>query len=67
MARFAAFAFQSLNNASPLSDGIHISTGKVPFPNFVAGNFAGVSPTNPLTDLGNSRCGIRVSDARITT
>jgi len=67
VARFAAFAFQSLNNASPLSDGIHISTGKVPFPNFVAGNFAGVSPTTPLTDLGNSRCAIRVSDARITT
>jgi hypothetical protein len=55
------------NNASPLSDGIHISTGKVPFPNFVAGNFVGFSPLNPITDLGNSLCGIRVSDARITT
>lgn len=55
------------NNASPLSDGINIGTGKVPFPNFVAGNFVGFSPTNPLTDLGNSRCGIRVADARITT
>lgn len=55
------------NNASPLSDGIHIATGKVPFPNFVAGNFVGFSPLNPVTDLGNSLCGIRVADARITT
>lgn len=55
------------NNASPLSDGIHISTGKVPFPNFVAGNFVGFSPLNPVTDLGNSALGIRVADARITT
>ncbi len=55
------------NNASPLSDGIHIATGKVPFPNFVAGNFVGVSPLNPVTDLGNSLCGIRIADARVTT
>ena len=55
------------NNASPLSDGIHISTGKVPFPNFVAGNFVGFSPLNPVTDLGNAQSGIRVADARITT
>ncbi|TDR47553.1 Calx-beta domain-containing protein [Tahibacter aquaticus] len=54
------------NSASPLSDGINISTGKVPFPNFVAGNFVGFAPTNPLTDLGNAQSGIRVADARIT-
>ncbi|MEO8673287.1 MAG: Calx-beta domain-containing protein [Tahibacter sp.] len=55
------------NNSSILSDGILVNTGKVPFPNFIAGNFVGVSKLNFISDFGNGQSGIHIADARITT
>ncbi|MFA6958511.1 MAG: Calx-beta domain-containing protein [Thermoanaerobaculia bacterium] len=57
------------HNLDDDGDGINISTGAVPFPNFVLTNVIGASPfsaTPFVDDFGNGRSGINVALARPT-
>jgi len=56
------------NDLDDESAGVFLDTGKVPFPNFVAGNDIGASKNNAYAlDLGNGGLGIHVGDVRPTT